>query len=228
MDFYTYKKKRMIGMDDNEFVSYKDISELKKELEGMKGKSEISNKELYDGLQRLANTIGEMLDVFSAASAQLKLEDREFEAESRKHDIIVSKLDKVLDQNKTIAEGMVAIVEMIKERMIPHEELSEKPAEEKEETLFKAVPMPSTMPPARQEWQPRPEPMMPRPMPRMMPPLNPVPMPQTSMPSMPPGNSDFGMELPPMGPEPSADLDFPDLNLDEEPKKKGLFGMFKK
>ena len=42
-----------------------------------------------------------------------------------------------------------------------------------------------------------------------------------------PSATDFGM--PPMEPAPSLDMDFPDLDLgEEEPKKKGLFGMFKK
>ena len=53
-------------------------------------------------------------------------------------------------------------------------------------------------------------------------------------PSMIPNmSSDFGMQMPPMQPEPSPelpDLDFPEehFGLEEEPKKKGLFGMFKK
>lgn len=183
---------------------YKDISDIKKGLEGMKGKKEISSKELYDAVQQLNTTIADMLEVFGAAAEQMKLEEQSYEASAKKHEMIISKLDKIIDQNKTIAEGMVAIVDMIKEKMIAPAKEEIRPRPEPRQ-LFK------------QEWQPRPEPMQ-RAQPIMPQQLTP-PMPQ-----MAPLPQEFGM--PPMQP---TDLDFPELDLgEEEPKKKGLFGMFKK
>ena len=80
------------------------------------------------------------------------------------------------------------------------------------------------------EWQPRPEPIQ-----RTQPTMTPQ---QMEMPTMPPmqspvPNPDFGMDMPSMEPAPPPDLPdlgFPDESLDfgEEPKKKGIFGMFKK
>src|SRR3989338_3895366 len=74
------------------------------------------------------------------------------------------------------------------------------------------------------EWQPRPEPaqrtqpMMAQPsMPQAMPPV----APQMAAPP------DFGMPPIEQVPPPDFDLEEP-FGLDEEPKKKGLFGMFKK
>ncbi|MBI1935750.1 hypothetical protein HYS31_04895 [Candidatus Woesearchaeota archaeon] len=227
---------------DADFASYKDISELRKELEGIKGKADVSNKEIYDAMQKLAGTIMEMLDIFSAASSQLRLEEKEYEAESKKHDMIISKLEKISDQNKTIAEGMVALVEMIKGKLVQKEESAEAPGEEVEAFKQEQSPkMPTTFNQVQQDWQPRPEPMprMQKPAQAFAPPaptISPMPpippMPQLSMPSfasqpqMP--DQDFGMELPPLG-EPAPDFNFPEeLKADEEPKKKGLFGMFKK
>ena len=227
-------------MEEDELVSYKDISELKKELEGMKGKKDISTKELYDAVGKLAQTISDMLEIFGAAAEQMRLEDKGFEAEAKKHEAIISKLDKILDQNKTIAEGMVAIVEMVKQKIVEpakeREELLFKPAKEKEE-LFKPQPEPALFKPMQQEWQ-RQEPMMQRTQRVMQGHMMPQPMPPPSM-TMPPApsmqSSDFGMEMPPMEPTPSPDLDMPGLDFPEEPlgfgeepKKKGLFGMFKK
>ena len=102
--------------EDYGVVPYKDISELKKELEGMQDKRDVSPKELYDAVHKLANAMSDMLEVFGAAAEQLKLEEKEYELEAKKHEMIISKLDKLIDQNKTIAEGMVAIVEMVKEK----------------------------------------------------------------------------------------------------------------
>lgn len=203
--------------EEEEFIPYKDISELKKELEGMKGKKDIPQKELSDAVQRLSEVMTEMLEVFGAAAEQMRLEEKEYGIESKKHEMIISKLDKIMDQNRTIAEGMVSIVDMIRNRLVA-------PAKEKEE-LFKprAEPKPFSM---QQQWQPKPEPM-PRYQPPIAPPISPPSFAQPSMaPQTPP---DFGMQLPPMEPAPPPDLDFPEEPFGlEEPKKKGLFGMFKK
>ena len=219
-------------MAEEDFIQYKDISELKKELEGMKGKKDISAKELSESVQKLAQTMADMLEVFGAAAEQMQLEEKEHESDARKHEMIISKLDKLIDQNKTIAEGMVAIVEMVKEKIVA-------PAKEKEESMFMQPKEQSLFKPAQprpfmrpqQEWQPRPEPIQ-RTQPMMAPP-------QMAAPAMPPPmaspmpSPDFGMQTPPMGPMPSPempDLDFPEesFGLEEEPKKKGIFGMFKK
>ncbi len=197
--------------EEEEF--YKDISDLKKEIEGVKGKKDISAKELYDAVQKLAQTMTDILEVFGAAAEQMRLEEKGYEAEAKRHEMITSKLDKLIDQNKTIAEAMVGVVDMIKEKVI---------APAKEESLFKPRAEPQLFKPIRPEWQPKPiEPMMPRaqPMPQM-PPMAPPPISATTSP-------EFGM--PPMQPTPPPDLDFPELGLEEEePKKKGLFGMFRK
>ena len=227
-------------MEEDELVSYKDISELKKELEGMKGKKDISAKDLYEAVGHLAQTISDMLEIFGAAAEQMRLEDRGFEAESKKHDAIISKLDKILDQNKTIADGMVAIVELVKQNIVEPAREREgsmfKPAPEKEE-MFRPQPQPTLFKPMQQEWQ-RQEPMTQRTQRFVPQPMMPQPMPHPSM-TMPPSSpmqpQDFGMNMPPMEPAPSPDLDMPGMDLpeepfglDEEPKKKGLFGMFKK
>ena len=198
--------------DDYDLIQYKDISELKKELEGMKGRKDVSSKELYDGVQKLPQTISDMLEVFGAAAEQLKLEDKEREQEGKKHDAILYKLDKVLDQNKTIAEGMVSIVELVKKKLPLVQQ-------EREAPMFKPKPEPKPFMKPQQEWMP--EPIMPRPQ----------PMPQSApqQPPMPPPMN-FGTMLPPLEPTPALDFDFPEEGetQSEEPKKKSLFGMFKK
>ena len=70
--------------EEYEFLPYGDISDLKRELEGMKGKKDISVKELHDSVQKLSHTMSDMLEIFIAASDQLKLSEKDFESESRK------------------------------------------------------------------------------------------------------------------------------------------------
>lgn len=210
-------------MAEDDVVQYKDISELRKEFDVMKGKKDIPAKELYEAVQKLTQTVTGMLNIFSAATEQMKLEEREYESDARKHEMIISKLDKLIDQNKTIAEGMVAVVEMVKEKIVAPAREQQQMFTPKEESLFKPTPPRAFM--RQQEWQPKPEPIQ-RAQPMMAPPQMASPSTTLNMP-------DFGMQMPPMQPEPSPelpDLDFPEepLGLEEEPKKKGIFGMFKK
>lgn len=233
-------------MAEDEFISYKDISELKRELDAMKGRKEVPKEELHAVVQKLAETMEGMLEVFGAAAEQMKLEDKEYEASARKHEQISSKLDKIIDQNKTIAEAMVGVVDMIKENMVEPEKEREELLKQPEEALFRPRPEPNFSPEPKpflqtsspSNWQPKIEPMalnkpelMPRQQP-MMPPQPIAPPQQMSQPPMPspfPPPPDFGMQMPPMEPTPMPDLEMPEpFELDEEPKKKGIFGMFKK
>ena len=214
-------------MAEEEVDFFRDISELKRDLEGLKLKKDISNRDLYDTVQKLGQTITDMLEVFAAAADQMQVEEKDYDVQAKKQEMVGSKLDKLIEQNKTIAEGMVAIVDLVKEKLTATEEKEE----EREEPMFKPISQfgPNPFAPRQsqqQQWQPRPEPMMPRgPMPQMQAPIMP-PMP--SMPSMP------ELTMPPMEPEPMPEFDFPEEppmpndHMKEEPKKKGLFGMFKK
>lgn len=224
---------------------YKDISELKKEFEGVKSKKDISTKDLFEAVQKLSQTITDMLEMFGAAAEQLKQEDKEYELDAKRHELIVSKLDKLIDQNKTIAEGMVAIVEMLKEKVVA-------PAKEREEYLFRQRPEPKQFAkPMQQEWSmPEPKPFMKpaqqewpmqepkqfaRPMQQdwpvqepkhfskpqqewpMQEPQRPQPeiTPQSLTPPMPSSFPSFPSQMPPME-STLQDLDFPEFP--EEPK----------
>jgi len=147
--------------------------------------------------------------------------------EAKKHEVIISKLDKLLDQNKTIAEGMVAIVEMVKKKLGESDGTMFR-KNESQEPMFRSRSEPKQFARPQQAWQPEQVPK-PQPMPiaqptMLTPAFNPQPGPQPFV------TPDFGTQMPPMEPTPSPDFDFPEepFPMGEEPKKKGLFGMFKK
>jgi len=209
--------------DEYEFVPYKDISELKRELEGVKDKKDISGRDIHGAVTKLTDTMNDMLGIFAGAAEQLKLEESEYESENRKHDAIIAKLEKLIDQNKTIAEGMLAIVDLVKEKF-PENEKGGEIFTKDEEPSFAPEPKAEEEPKqfVRQEWKQSPQ--APRPMLQM----------QTAMPQMPSLTfgaplDEFASQLPPMEPAPMPDLDLPEEPFPmEEPKKKGLFGVFKK
>ena len=75
--------------EDYDLVPYKDISELKRELEGMKGRKDVPASDIYNAVQKLTQTITDMLEVFGAATEQMKLDEREYESEAKKHEMII-------------------------------------------------------------------------------------------------------------------------------------------
>ena len=209
-------------MAEESELQYKDISELRKDLDMMKKKKEMPSNELYQTVQSMAQTMSDILEIFVAAAEQMKQEEKWDNAETKKHDMILARLDKITSQNKTIAEGLVSLVEIVK-------------GEPKEEPVFKPMaepkPQENTFMKPQQDWQPKPErrqaPQMQAP---QMASFSPQPMPNFAPPNLTPPipPPDFGM--PSLEPVPEPDLDFPEepFPLEEEPKKKGIFGMFKK
>jgi hypothetical protein len=193
-------------------------------------------------------TVTDMFELFAATADQMKLEDREPQQDTKKYEMMLSKLDKVIEQNKTIAEAMVGVVDMInshakeKSPEEPRNAIRGEPLQKPVDEIVQKFQRPSPQP-----WQPKAEPMQL---------ITPAPFQQAApqpawgqkapqiMPEMdtsfgihgghdledPPVPSEFEMGMPPMTPVSSPDFDFPEdpLAIDEKPKKKGIFGIFKK
>ena len=147
-----------------------------------------------------------MLRLFTEAAQEVKGSDKE-------HEQIVDKLDEVIEQNKTIAEGMVAVSDMVRDFV--------------EKQKYRPVPVPRPMP--------RPNYPMPGPEPNFPGPgfQGPMQEPDFSKPGFGP-EFDEPMqpqrfnETGPQGPVPMPSIPFSDFDLGEKPKKKGIFGRLKK
>jgi len=194
-----------MGEEDGPYqiMPYKEVLALKKDIEELKKKSSGGSAELMETIGKLTKNMDNMLQIFKAAAEEMDLEEDGGNKELKK------KLDEIIEQNKIIAEGMVAIVDMVKER------LPEKESEEDEPRLnfHQRGPMPppapsglpepdelsSFLPPLGPPMSPPPllrgqMPQPPRPMP-----LSRGPLPRGPMPPPP----DFG-NLPPLGQFPEA------------------------
>jgi len=90
--------------EDYEIISKKDVAKLKDEI-----------KQLREGGAPSESTVlsrlNQMLDMFKDASASMGEEG----SSSSKLDDINSKIDKILDQHQQLAEGILALADMIKE-----------------------------------------------------------------------------------------------------------------
>tara|TARA_Y100000310_G_scaffold344280_1_gene456191 strand:- start:1662 stop:2276 length:615 start_codon:yes stop_codon:yes gene_type:complete len=184
--------------EDYEIISHKEVARLKQELKALKeGELTASNKEI-------SHKLNQMIDIFKEASIMMKDE----KSSKDSHNEIMDKLDKLLDQNQKIAEGVLAVADMIS-KPIP----------------VKAAPKPLTPGP-----QPmRPEPMHPEPLNIPGQPMPPNPMgsepihPEPLNAPIPPRPIKKGIPPAPT-PESFPSPGMPSLNPMEEPGKPSVGG----
>jgi hypothetical protein len=94
-------------MEDEEYelVSREEVSRLKSEVERLKSNPFVKNAEdtkLYEAVQDLNNSVNRLFVLFESINRQLLKEYQESGSPDQK-------LDKVLEQNRSIAEALVAI-----------------------------------------------------------------------------------------------------------------------
>ena len=110
--------------DDYELVPHSEIQDLKRQLEelrqqkgmveaGAKEKIEITNKELFDTMNKLIEGINTMIKIFQRAGEDLSKAD-EGESIRKKLDPINEKIDELEDQNRKVAKAILAMSESIK------------------------------------------------------------------------------------------------------------------
>ena len=202
-----------------EIMPYEEISALKKEIAELKSRSNSSSQDLLGSIATLTKSMNDMLQLFTAAAEEMKLEEKTESGLSVKVEPIMDRLDEIIEQNKTIADGMVAIADMVKD-------VKEKKArEEREKPVSRQMPKEPILPeyhPSQRRQQMQPEmpelEMPPFPDEEELPPLGPLPpegpmsmeMPSWPEPNMPAGPL-AGGPMPPPLPE-------------EKPRKRGLFG----
>ncbi|MBW2980968.1 hypothetical protein KY360_06130 [Candidatus Woesearchaeota archaeon] len=113
-----------------EIMPYKEIVKLKKDLEELQKKSgEAPSRDLLKSIDALTKNMGAMLTLFKSAAEEMKVEEKAPQAEvnldpvlerldeiSSKLDDMSGKVEETLTENKTIAEGVVAVSEAMDEK----------------------------------------------------------------------------------------------------------------
>ncbi|MBI2138472.1 hypothetical protein HYU13_02705 [Candidatus Woesearchaeota archaeon] len=230
-----------------EIMPYKEIVELKSQIAELRTRmGDPNSKDLLASMAGLTKTMDAMLKLFSTAAEEMKLEEKTESELSAKIKPLFEKVERLEEQNKTIAEGLVAIADMVKEKKVigsegdkdegfsPIKSHEEHPAElPSMEDPFPSMDqppdfdMPSLEPPQQNNPIGGPPPMnslpqrpMAQPFPQAMQPHGQDNMqfpPPRGMPPLPP-LPPFGQGFGPLPPLPP---------LDDAPRK-GLFGFLKK
>ena len=126
--------------DDYELLPHKEIESLKNELEKLKkGPSDQTKTQMG----QLTDSINNLLNLFKEAASQMHLEEQEADMVSQKIIPIEMKLDQVLEQNQKIAEGIIALADIIKE-------MKGSPPPSMPRPMMGSMGLPPRMPPQRQ------------------------------------------------------------------------------
>ncbi|MDP6138602.1 MAG: hypothetical protein QGI89_00690 [Candidatus Woesearchaeota archaeon] len=74
-----------------------------------------SSQALMNSMNNLAKSMDTMLKLFTEAAKEIKIEDKEGLEGAGEKDFMNEKLNEIIDQNKTIAESMVAVSDMVRD-----------------------------------------------------------------------------------------------------------------
>jgi len=146
--------------EEYELLPHKEIEELKDELAKLKEFEITPTKKLRVSLVELNSKLDKLLDIFEDAMRQVQVEEGGMTFQEKMKPII-EKMNKVLDQNSQIAEGIVTIADMLKEKKPeqPEEKPFPKlPSREEPEKEIPEAPKPSggIPPPPRKPMMPPP------------------------------------------------------------------------
>jgi hypothetical protein len=100
--------------EDYEILPQKEIQELKNELQKLKDFEITPSKKLGVQLVELNTKLDKLLGVFEEASTALQLEEGGLSFKDKMKPV-VEKMNKILEQNSEIAQGIVAVADLVKD-----------------------------------------------------------------------------------------------------------------
>ncbi len=100
------------GNEDYELMPHKDVLELRDELRKLK--MHPNEKTLQLSMVELASKVDKLADIFEEAMHEIRIEEGGLTFQDKMKPLI-DRMEKILEQNSQIAEGVVAIADMVSE-----------------------------------------------------------------------------------------------------------------
>ena len=105
--------------EDYEIIPHKRLIELEQKVDHIKQNpfaSVPSGKELVESMRALNRNLTELTGLFKTASDDIQTEQHDVSVVQQQMGPVAEKLDLLLDQNKKIARGIIALADMLKEQ----------------------------------------------------------------------------------------------------------------
>lgn len=97
-----------------EILPHKEIKDLKDELAKLKEYEVTPTRKLQISILDLNNKLDKLITIFEEAMHGIRVEEGGLKFEEKMRPVL-ERMNKILEQNKDIADGMVAIADMVKE-----------------------------------------------------------------------------------------------------------------
>ncbi|MFQ5620808.1 MAG: hypothetical protein ACE5FT_03120 [Candidatus Nanoarchaeia archaeon] len=171
--------------DDYELLPHKELQELRDELNKLK--QQPTEKTLQISMVELASKLDRMMEIFEEAQEMIRVEEGALTFQEKMRPLM-ERMEKVLQQNSQIAEGIVGLHDLImdmRDEVAAGARVKEEPKEEKLEPI-ESLDTKLNLPEPKEK---------PKEKPKEAPPPGPPPGPPPAAPTAP---------LPPPGPPPGA------------------------
>lgn len=105
--------------DKNMSFARPKFGDIERDLDVLKRSKSVSvsSDELQTSIDSLSRNIEQMMKVFKLAVDEIKLEEHDEDTVSKRLEPIMAKLNELTQQNEKIADGVVAVADMLKEHM---------------------------------------------------------------------------------------------------------------
>ncbi|MEM4246716.1 MAG: hypothetical protein QXR48_04770 [Candidatus Woesearchaeota archaeon] len=100
--------------EEYEILPQKEISELKEELRKLKEFEITPSKKMQVSLVEVNNKLDKLLSIFEEAMTALQVEEGGLSFKEKMRPI-VEKMNKILEQNSEIAQGIVAVADLVRD-----------------------------------------------------------------------------------------------------------------
>lgn len=182
---------------DYEIIPTEEVSKLKSEIERLKlEQTDAPTTIIANTLDRLANTLEKLFKIFEVAATEIENEQLHQKSFDEKISPIMHRLSEIERQNKDIAEGILALADIVKKKV---REPEQQPQRQSQRSEFPPLEPMRVNPSPRMEFAPEVKPISPPPSaPSGLPPIGPPPAPSRSN-SPPP----FPGGMPPPPPPPA-------------------------
>ena len=101
--------------DDYEILPHKEILELREELRRLKAKP--SERTLQISMVELAGKVDKLINIFTEALEEIRVEEGGLTFQEKMKPVL-NRMEKILEQNSQIAEGIVALADMLGEMKV--------------------------------------------------------------------------------------------------------------
>lgn len=107
----------MAGDDEYELLPHKEIEELKEELARLKEFEIAPSKKLQVSLLEVNKKLDKIITIFEDAAHEMRVEEGSLRFKEKMSPVL-DRMNKIVEQNAELAQGILAIADMLKEKGI--------------------------------------------------------------------------------------------------------------